>query len=75
MREKSRRLDFLDREGVGFTDLDARFTAQALFLIHGNGLSVLKFIDLNRANIDALAVARTLVDINSNLPTHFLPPV
>jgi hypothetical protein len=60
-------LFFLDGDGVLLANLDAGLAAQALVHVHGNGLAILQLVDLNGANVHALAVADAFVVVDSNL--------
>jgi cystathionine beta-lyase family protein involved in aluminum resistance len=65
---------FFNRYGVGFADFHARFAAKAFVLVNGSGFSVLHFIHLNRAYINAFAAAYAFVRINMYSPAHDTPP-
>jgi hypothetical protein len=64
------RLFVFDRNRILVADLDAGFTAKALLGIHRNSLAILKFVNLDRANIHAFAVTDTLIGVNFDSVTH-----
>jgi hypothetical protein len=65
-----RKLNFFNRDSVGFAHFHAGFTAEALVDVHDNSLAVLHFKNLDRTNIHAFAVAIAFVNINRNIPRH-----
>jgi len=71
---KKKDLIFFDGDSALLTNFNAGFAAQAFFFVHCHGLSTLKFINFNRANINAFAITSTFVDIDGNRITHDLPP-
>jgi hypothetical protein len=66
---------FFDGNGALLTNLDTGLTTQTLFFVHDNSFSILEFINFNRTDIDTLATANTLVNVNGNRITHDQPPI
>jgi hypothetical protein len=63
-------LFFFDRDGVLLADFHAGLATQAFLFVDRDGFTVLEFVNLHRADVDAFAVANALVQIHSNFVAH-----
>jgi hypothetical protein len=74
LSDKAKGLDFGHRNSFLITHFHTALTAQALFRIDGNGLSVLHFIDIHRAHLDAFLTSFTLVVVDIDFVSHLIYP-